>query len=98
RFGKSYQLVSDSRAVITRITRAKPDARLLFNHNSLSVAHVAWPGSKLMPHALQSMLGVCREPVRLENQLVREPLVMNARGVDRLLNRHAIVDHVRYDL
>ena len=54
----------------------------------------ALPSTSLWPRLLQHRPRIGRERHRLDEDLVGQPLVMDARRVDRLLHVHAVVDDV----
>src|SRR5678816_1488805 len=75
------------------IGRPEPHARLLLDHDPFSVAEVTQLRD-FVPACSQRLLRITRQTKRLADELIREPLVMNAWEVDRLLNIHLVVDHV----
>src|SRR5712692_1391635 len=77
----------------SRISRAQTHAGLLFNHDSFGIAEVTRL-REFVSASKQNVLRVARQSIRFEHQLVRQPLMMDARRVDGLLNVHAVIDHV----
>src|SRR5207253_7193602 len=60
-----------------------------------TIAEVAGLMDELVASRHQSFLSVTRQSVRLIHQFIRQPLMMNPRRVDRLLDVHVVIDHVR---
>src|ERR1041384_3687499 len=79
----------------SRIDCAQANAGFLFNHDSFTVAEIARLVRQLVTARGERSLRVARQPVRLVNQFIRQPLMMNPRGIDRLLNVHVVVDDIR---
>src|SRR5437016_9467490 len=77
------------------ISRAQTNSRLLVNHDSFTIAEVAGLMDEPVASRHQSFLSVTRKSVRLIHQFIGQPLMMNPRRVDRLLNIHVVIDHVR---
>src|ERR1043165_3031972 len=73
----------------TRICRAETHTSFLFDHDPFRVPEVTqFP--KRVPTRRQRALRVTRKSRWFADQLIRQPLVMNARRVDRVLNIHVV--------
>src|ERR1041384_289992 len=95
-FIKTTWSIPDRRPIApSRIDCAQANAGLLFNHDSFTVAKISRLVRQLVTARGERSLRVARQPVWLVNQFIRQPLMMNARGIDRLLDIHVVVDHVR---
>src|SRR2546423_12119489 len=79
----------------SRINRTEPNPSLLFNHDSFTVAEVAWLVDELVTARSEKALRVARQSVGLVNKFIRQPLVMNSGRIDRLLDVHVVIDYVR---
>src|SRR6476620_8688724 len=77
----------------TRIGRAEPPAGLLLDHDPFRVTEITqFP--KRVPARSQRALRVTRKSGRLTDQFIRQPLMVNPRRVDRLLDIHVVVNQI----
>src|ERR1044072_2066847 len=91
--GKSCLISNRLSVTSSWIGCAEPHAGLLLDHDPFRITEVTQLG-QLVPTRSQRLLRVTRQTKRLADKLIRQPLVMNAREVDRLLDVHLVVDHV----
>src|SRR3954449_11314130 len=81
-------LISNRESVApARIGSPEAHARLLLDHDPFRVTQITQL-CECVPTRNQRLLRIARQPKRLTNQLIRQPLVMNPRKIDRLLNIH----------
>src|SRR5947209_4512165 len=85
KFHRRSRSVTDRLAAAARVARAEAHAGLLFDHDPLGVAHVARPFSYLVAAFFERAERVGAHSKRLIDDLVRQPLMMYARRVNRLL-------------
>src|SRR5687768_5115176 len=87
-------LIADGQAVAASgIGGAETDSGFLLDHDAFRVAQVTLFSERVAARGQRSLC-VAREAPWFADHLVRQPLMMNARRVDRLLNVHVVVDHV----
>src|SRR5687768_18555308 len=90
-------LVADGQAVAASgICGAEAYAGFFLDHDSFRVAQAAL-FREYVTATSQRPLRVAGKAVGLARYFIRQPLMMNARRVDRLLDIHVVVDHVGDD-
>src|SRR5437763_1268330 len=70
----------------SRIDCTQANAGLLFDHDPFTVAEVSWLVRQLVTTRGERSLRIARQSVRLVNQFIRQPLMMNPRRIDGLLD------------
>jgi predicted Ser/Thr protein kinase len=76
------------------IACAETHARLFFDHHALRVAHVTRSVGQRVSARFEERNGVGRESVGFINERVGQPLMMDARRVNRLLNVHVVINDI----
>src|SRR5262245_4115456 len=90
--------VSDRQSIAaSRIRSAESYLRFLLDHDPLRITEITWLLGKRVPARSEGALRVTRQAKRFADELVRQPLVMDARKIDGLLDTHVVVDHVGDD-